>query len=316
MRKALLALGLLVPLSLIGSQADAGILNDIQTTLTGSYGGFLSNSLNLGTELFGLLFVATCCVNIGKGVMKTHTLDGWSWVLGETFWAMIPPLVVLNGARYILPTLVTFIGTLAGQITGQPAYAGGPDAVVGIGMVIAGGILHSAVPANPLQMLNPLALFNLVCAFTTSVLVVLAFFWIGFELVFSYASALFLVGVGAAQIGWVAAPNTHHMAMHYTGGMVAAVWRCIVIIAWATLIGQMAQAWSAALLASLTNPVTFLQALVQMSAGSLVLAIGTSKVGNMGQSLFSGAPVVTASGMVRDIGRTVTTTVSAARRMA
>jgi hypothetical protein len=316
MKKVLAASALLLPLSLVGSQANAGMLNDFQALLTGSSSLTLTNSLNVADELFGVLFVATCCLNIARGAMKNHSLDGWAWTLGETFYAMIGPLAVLNGARLILPTLAGFIGTLAGQITGEPGYAGGPDAVVGIGVGIAAKIIQASVPANPLEIINPLALLNMLFAASTASLVVMAFLWIGWEVLFSFVSALFIVSIGAAQVGWVAAPGTHHMAMRFTGGMVASVWRCVVILAWAALVGETATAWSATLLADINNPLTFLQGIAQMNGAAIVLAIGTSKVGNMGQSMFSGAPVLTAREIVATTGKTVATAVNAGRRVA
>ena len=294
--------------------AQAGILNDFQATLTGPDLNILTRSLNLASELFGALFVATVCVNITRGIIHNRTIEGWAWILGETFMAMIPPLVVLNGARVVLPNLAGLIAQLAGTITGYPAAANGPDGIITIAINTMGTILHAATA--PLTNPGPLglvlgadktimALFNLGAAVFACSIIFSSLGWLAFELMFSFVNALFLVSVGAVQIAWVASPNTQHMAGQYAGAVCAAVWRCVVIIAWATTVSSLLTPFVAAFTADLNNPILFLQALVQITAISFVAGVGTSKIGNAGDAIFSGQPFFTAGEVLREAKTTL-----------
>jgi hypothetical protein len=295
------------------SPASAGILETLQDTVTAPDGNYLTLSLNVGTVLWGLLFVAQTCVNITKGCIRDHTISGWAWILGETFWAMVPSLVLLNGARAVLPALGALVNYLAGSITGHPMLAGGVDAIGVLGVQTAAQLIASAT----LTLVGPaglmMGLFYTGVAVVAGGICVVCFFLLALEVVLAYFDALFITSIGAAQVGFGAAENTRGMALQYVAGVSVGVWKCVVIFAYAALVSDVFLALGGEFAHGLGNAATFLITALEIVGFSWVAMTGAKRIARRAEHAFAGSAVVTATDVGAQAARVADNGIRAAR---
>jgi hypothetical protein len=311
----------LVPL-LVGpftaSAAQAGLWNTLQANITAKDGGYLTKSLALGDEIFATIFVAFVVIGLCWATL-TNNFDEFGWGLGRVIFKMVPPLAAINFAHLILPILKTVVNFFVGHITGIEG-AGGADALVALGTTTSLSLIHNSTAplSDPVGMLgvlaNPgnlgLAFFNSALAAIAAVVIKLAFIWVACELVFAWYQVLLGSSVGAAQVGFFGSDVTSDMAFRYTGGVVAGMWKIVLLNIWPYTVSAVFLSFNFA--ADLAHPGTFVQAVIGLIVFGIIVIIGTFRVNRMAETMFSGQPSYSFAEMAKVIANAAAGAVKAA----
>ena len=305
-----------------GAQA-AGLFGTFQEQITAPDAGFLANSLALGNDIFVTIFVAFVIVGLCKAT-AVNNFDQFFWGLAAVVFRMIGPLAALNFAHLILPNLVGFVGFFIGRITGLDASAGGADALVGLGLTTSLQLVHAAAAplATPGGMLGALAnpgnlglsLFNAGLAITAAIVCYFAFVWVAIELVLAWYQVLLASAVGAASVGFFGSEATQDMAFRYTSGVVAGIWKVILLNVWPFTVSAVFLNFHFG--TDVANPATFVQAIIGLIVFSLVVFVATIRIGRMADRMFSGQSTFSASDIARVVSDAAAGGVKAGRKLA
>jgi hypothetical protein len=289
----------LIPLlvgPLTASAVQAGMWDTLQAEITAPDAGYLAKSLALGDEIFATIFLAYVVISLCWATL-TNNFDDFGWGLARVIFKMVPPLAAINFAHLLLPimkTLVTFFITNTTGVQG----AGGADALVALGTSTSLSLIHNST--NPISapdgmlgvLANPgnlaLGFFNSALASIAAVVIKLSFVWVACELVFAWYQVLLGSSVGAAQVGFFGSEVTQDMAFRYTGGVVAGMWKVVLLNIWPYTVSAVFLSFNFG--ADLAHPGTFVQAVLNVIVFGIVVIMGTFRVNRMAESMFSGQP--------------------------
>jgi hypothetical protein len=286
--------------------ARAGLFDDLSQQFTAPDAGFLARSFAVGNDIFVTIFVAYIVIGLCKATLANNFDQFW-WNIAAVVFKMIGPLAALNFAHLILPNIVGFVGYFVGAVTGYGTGAGGPDALVGLGLTTSIALVHAA--AQPLAapggflgaLANPgnlgISLVNAVMAVLAAIVCYFAFVWVAIELVLAWYQVLFASAVGAASIGFFAAEATADMGFRYTSGVVAGIWKVIFLNIWPYTVSAVFLSFHFA--ADAAQAATFVQAIIGLIVFSLVVIVATTRISRMADQMFSGQASFSAREIVK-----------------
>jgi len=288
-----------------GAQA-AGLFETLQYQITAPDAGFLARSFAVGNDIFVTIFVAFVVIGLCKAT-AVNNFDQFWWNMAAVVFKMIGPLAALNFAHLILPNIVGFVGYFVGAITGYGTGAGGADALVGLGLTTSLALVHAAAAplATPGGVLGALAnpgnlgisLVNAVIAIVAAIVCYFAFVWVAIELVLAWYQVLFASTVGAASVGFFASDATSDMAFRYTSGVVAGIWKVILLNVWPYTVSAVFLSFH--FTDDLAHPVTFVQAIIGLIVFSLVVIVATMRISRMADLMFTGQASFSARDIVK-----------------
>ncbi len=294
-----------IALTAIHHGARASELNDLQATFAADSAAWLASSLLIADGVFAAVLACSFVVTIVSYLGRNHNIEGVGRELTLQFGFAAIPFLLLQAAHTFLPDLLTFSTGLGTRITGQTIS--GPGAVMALGVKIAGQIMNvagapvRAFDANPPTVLNPTSgwgdlgagLIGFLPAIVVAVLILVCFAILTGELLLAFAQAYITIAVGACQLGWSGAGGTKAFAEAYWAGVMATIFRLIVIIAMCALIVYAANGWSTKL-ATLTNPKDALSSWFALLGVVLVVTFVTTKIADLAGNMFSGRPTLSA----------------------
>ncbi len=113
------------------------------------------------------------------------------------------------------------------------------------------------------------------------------------ELLLAFAQAYITISIGAVQLGWSGAGGTKSFAEAYWAGVMASIFRIIVIVAMCALIVNAANGWVTKL-DTLTNPKDTLASWFGLLTVIVAVTFVTTKVADLAGNIFNGRPTLSA----------------------
>jgi len=302
-----------------GAQAagGGGVFATIQDAAAAAMGQWMNNSLGYGWALFVAVGVTAFFAKGVRFYSVNHTLVGSESAITESLFAIIGPLALFKLAQNFLPGVFTFAGRVAGGITGVPIS--GPSAIYTLGIQRGLDIFNACgAPMKEYLAQNPLAaaasvaipaasLFSKTPALQEDLalwalgalamlVIVGAFTFIAAELLLSIVHLMITFSIGAVQLGWSASPATASFSSTYWGGIMAGIFRLIVIYGTASFI-------STAALTAFNVPGAGVDPgiLFKMGLNALAFALASAyivvRLPRMAENVFSGRPSFAATEM-------------------
>jgi P-type conjugative transfer protein TrbL len=310
-------------LGVIGTihRAQAGPIDDMQTTISGASAGWLTNGLNLADGLFTVLLMCSFVVAIVGELVQEHSLHSVGkrliWLLGRV---VAIPWLLLQAAHSFLPTIVPFSTGLAGRITGESIS--GPGALISIGAQItsrifaAAGTPFRAFEAHP-SLGGAGSVVGGVLQFFPALIIgfgiFVCFMVLAGELLFAFVDAYLKIAIGSIQLGWMGASGTKNFAEAYWAEVMACVFRIVIIVSLCALIAVAAKGWDTAL-ETITDPKLLVQSWLNTFGCAGIIAFMTTRVTSYASNLFTGRPTLSAGEFIAATNRAASSGIRAVSR--